>query len=686
MQELSTLHPEGVAAHAKKTSNSTETQEDKTNFAQAALLLQNSSNVYSRKVEYLYGLVYKALDEFFQVNVSNAGNSTRRKAADAAIEDFFNFDPQTEFLLLDDVLPEAEQSNKINLDEDDDEDINLSDRRLSSSMDATKTRLSLGSATKQTIAGGTTLFLKGLPGATTSSSQQRALLGTLNTGTLRLVDGRCDVGEDGVLLMPGSQSSSTGVSPTSGRLSSDGRRLSLFSTQDQLALNQNAAGAPMDAETDGDFPMQDDYGGDDDDGGAGFDMMMDDDDDDAQNQIPPSLESEGEAAPAPTKRVTFQEGTITQQQASSSKSSTKQQQRQDPWAMLDPHDNSCQKHKPLRTSKTVRLPPGVDQLPSQCVTGARTARTTKKQKTNSSALSLTREAPTSLAAESFRAALRRSTGHSVATQDSSLLLKRPLVFPEFDYALKASSKRRLAEQRKRSLLEQDSASAAVQEQQQAVYDDDDDNDDYGAGFDFGGDDDDHDDYGDNNTGSDNNNNHLGMSSLDDAYHNPDDHDGDGNNYGKSFEELCREHIQAFAKGAEQYALNTKLTDRVQQWQSKLAPILEEEEARASFDIHLYSSHVIEAAQSTVQEAKRKSLEHGQPQQETTLIPFSAVTQQCSRADVCRMFLASLSLANAGNLVIDTATSSCGTYQFELKSSKVERPMETYLAPSSVDAM
>ena len=669
MQELSTLHPEGVAAHAKKTSNSTEEQEDKTNFAQAALLLQNSSNVYSRKVEYLYGLVYKALDEFFQVNVSGNGTSgNRRKAADAAIEDFFNFDPQTEFLLLDDVLPEAEQSNKINLEEedDDDDDINLSDRRLSSSIDATKTRLSLGASATKMTAGGTTMFLKGLPGATTSSSQQRALLGTLNTGTLRLVDGRCDVGEDGVLLMPGSQSSSSGISPTE-RLNSDGRRLSLFSTQDQLLSNQQA-GASVDTDNDGDFPMQDDYGGDDDDGGAGFDMMMDDDD---QNQTPPSLETEGEAPT--TKRVTFQEGTLTQQ-ASSLKSSAKQQQRQDPWAMLDPHDNSLQKHKPLRTSKTVRLPPGVDQLPSQCVTGARTARTTKK-KTNASALSLTREAPASLAAESFRAALRRSTGHSVATQDSSVLLKRPLVFHEFDYALKASAKRRMTEQRKRSLLERDTAS--VQQQQQSVYDDDDDNDDYGAGFDFGGDDDDHNDYGDNNTGSENNN-HLGMSSLDDAYHNQDDQDG--NNYGKSFEELCREHIQAFAKGAEQYALNTKLTDRVQQWQSKLAPILEEEEARASFDIHLYSSHVIEAAQSSVQEAKRKSLEHGQPQQETTLIPFSAVTQQCSRADVCRMFLASLSLANAGNLVIDTAT--YGTYQFELKSSKVERPMETYLAPST----
>jgi hypothetical protein len=78
------------------------------------------------------------------------------------------------------------------------------------------------------------------------------------------------------------------------------------------------------------------------------------------------------------------------------------------------------------------------------------------------------------------------------------------------------------------------------------------------------------------------------------------------NLGKTFEELCRAHIQAFAKGAEDFAFNTKLSDRVSLWQTKLAPILEQEERRASFDIHRYSTDLLESAKQGLQRIKRKS--------------------------------------------------------------------------------
>ena len=52
-------------------------------------------------------------------------------------------------------------------------------------------------------------------------------------------------------------------------------------------------------------------------------------------------------------------------------------------------------------------------------------------------------------------------------------------------------------------------------------------------------------------------------------------------------------------------MNTQLTDRVAKWQAKLAPILEEEELRAEFDIHKYSTQVIEMAQKELQREKRK---------------------------------------------------------------------------------
>jgi hypothetical protein len=53
-------------------------------------------------------------------------------------------------------------------------------------------------------------------------------------------------------------------------------------------------------------------------------------------------------------------------------------------------------------------------------------------------------------------------------------------------------------------------------------------------------------------------------------------------------------FSAQTKGAE-YALNTQLTDRVSQWQAKLAPILETKRNGPSL-IFTNSSRVIEMAQ------------------------------------------------------------------------------------------
>jgi len=60
------------------------------------------------------------------------------------------------------------------------------------------------------------------------------------------------------------------------------------------------------------------------------------------------------------------------------------------------------------------------------------------------------------------------------------------------------------------------------------------------------------------------------------------------------------------------------------------------------------------------------------------VNFESVTKNCTQSDVCRLFLASLSLANSGNIQIQEGAS---TFAFDLISSIVERPMETYRAPS-----
>jgi len=162
----------------------------------------------------------------------------------------------------------------------------------------------------------------------------------------------------------------------------------------------------------------------------------------------------------------------------------------------------------------------------------------------------------------------------------------------------------------------------------------------------------------------------------------DDVNDGGDSSGRTFEELCRAHIQAFARGAEKYAAETKLTKRVQTWQEKLLPLLELEEQRPDFDIHAYGNTVIDSMEAHLEQVRHDTPEDALKMTTTTtnrIVDFRDVTANCPPYDVCRMFLATLSLNNSGNLrFVETKLDSC---QMELLSSDIERPMETYLAPS-----
>ena len=88
------------------------------NFARAALILQNSSCVYGRKVEYLHGLVYTALNDLVSSARSGGfglgsksgeggGRDKRRRGggmAEAIWEELNAYDPDVRFLLLDGAL------------------------------------------------------------------------------------------------------------------------------------------------------------------------------------------------------------------------------------------------------------------------------------------------------------------------------------------------------------------------------------------------------------------------------------------------------------------------------------------------------------------------------------------------------------------------------------------------------
>ena len=490
-------------------------QAETLNFSQAALVLQNSSNVYSRKVEYLYNLVYKAHEELLQSSGNkNTTNASRKASVDAAVEEFHSFDPNVEFLLLDDVLPTDEGGKKINLREDnDDEETSRQDTGISFATMGTHTRLSLG------MTGITNMERS----SAAHSATQHVLRGSLDNGSLRLIDGRCDVGEGGILIMPGAGNSSDSnsrrrSSAAFGSLSPRGDT----QQDDNNPINNDVAMA--DNENDnlamgGGFNDYDDH----DDEGGGFDFAGggdDDDDDDFDN-------AQSNYNPAPKQGV------------SSSKAATDEEtkSKDDPWLLLDPHaqSSSASSVKPLRIGRTCKLPPAVSELPSECVTGARTKRRRKLAATTQPILEKKEKIISFLTSETFRARLAAQRKRNskkfdeTSGEDYDLEATLPevpltgLFFGnEFLYIAKATARQKNAQKRQEQKLLRTLQQEAAKDDRQGGDDD--------AGyapFDFGGgDDDDGDGFGFANDDDDNDNGvgNNGVASMDDMFRN----DGDEN--------------------------------------------------------------------------------------------------------------------------------------------------------------
>jgi len=431
-----------------------ENEEGPPNFAQAALLLQNSSNVYSRKVEYLYSLVYAALDDLVS-SITGVTSKHQRKTADASIDEFNAFDPDMQFLLLDDVLPtdQTEGGDKINLNEDDN-DLDYNATRFSS---VTHTRLSLGG-----------MSVTHLDRSYNAGDARNLMtsLGDSGGGNLRLLNGNCDVGDHGMLIMPGT---------------------AMPGSQNKSDAGLNTTKTP--AAT-----------GDDDDGGM---MMMeedDDHDDGAGFQLADDEPTAGGLSVADHPVV---------QQVAPVRVETK---KADPWALLDPHDVGTTKPRPLKIGVTYRLPEGLTEPPSKSVTGSHTRRRTlpiRKPVERPAAPVV------SIATETFKATVanRRHQQHVAMTSmedkdsvdgddtmnDSSMfqtVVARPkvplkgLAFgDEFAYIAKANAKRKAAERReRRKLLVQEPAQQQAPDEADNLFGFDDyDDDSVGGGqFDDGG--------------------------------------------------------------------------------------------------------------------------------------------------------------------------------------------------------
>ncbi|XP_067655076.1 condensin-2 complex subunit H2-like [Haliotis asinina] len=136
----------------------------------------------------------------------------------------------------------------------------------------------------------------------------------------------------------------------------------------------------------------------------------------------------------------------------------------------------------------------------------------------------------------------------------------------------------------------------------------------------------------------------------------------------SYEVLVRKHVEAFMASAQEYAQITELSKRVADWEEKIVPRLREEELHEPFDIHKYGTSVMD----------------GLTKSQT--IPFKRIAAGKPEFEICRLFLATLQLANVGNVEISCqGTLHDGMDKMALQLISTKRHFEElaeYQAPSA----
>ncbi|KAM8820189.1 condensin-2 complex subunit H2 [Eudromia elegans] len=96
----------------------------------------------------------------------------------------------------------------------------------------------------------------------------------------------------------------------------------------------------------------------------------------------------------------------------------------------------------------------------------------------------------------------------------------------------------------------------------------------------------------------------------------------------SYEELVRRNVELFMATSQKYAQETLLSRRIREWEERTAPLLQEQEQRAAFDIHGYGDELVGALGAL-----------------GAWRPFSSLVAGRAPFEVCRYMLAALQLAN-----------------------------------------
>uniref|UniRef100_A0A8D0UJA3 Condensin-2 complex subunit H2 n=1 Tax=Sus scrofa TaxID=9823 RepID=A0A8D0UJA3_PIG len=136
----------------------------------------------------------------------------------------------------------------------------------------------------------------------------------------------------------------------------------------------------------------------------------------------------------------------------------------------------------------------------------------------------------------------------------------------------------------------------------------------------------------------------------------------------SYEELVRRNVELFITSSQKFVQETELSQRIRDWEETVQPLLQEQEQRVPFDIHTYGDQVVSRFSQLNQWCPFAELVAGQP-----------------AFEVCRSMLASLQLANDYTVeitqepgleaAVDTMSLRLLTYQ------RAHQRFQTYAAPS-----
>ncbi|KAL8222660.1 UNVERIFIED_CONTAM: hypothetical protein K2H54_077868 [Gekko kuhli] len=136
----------------------------------------------------------------------------------------------------------------------------------------------------------------------------------------------------------------------------------------------------------------------------------------------------------------------------------------------------------------------------------------------------------------------------------------------------------------------------------------------------------------------------------------------------SYEELVRKNVELFMAHSQKYARETMLSQRIRDWEEKMGPQLEEQEAQGPFDIHSYGDRLVSRLGQVGEWRSFASLVAGEP-----------------AFEVCRCLLASLQLANDYTVELSQQPGleeSVDTVALRLlNQERAHQRFQTYVAPS-----